>query len=189
MKNLLIATKNKHKLIEFIALLGDRYNIISLFDFPQIDDIPETGDTFESNASIKANTLFDFTSEATIADDSGLIVNVLNGAPGIYSARYAGMPANDSSNRQLLLKNLENVSDRSAYFECCIIFKDQDIERSFTGRLFGKIGTEEKGVNGFGYDSIFIPEGSNKTLAEYSEDEKNTISHRYLACKLLLEAL
>lgn len=189
MKKLLIATKNQHKLNEFEALFGDRFKIISLFDFPEIEDISETGDSFASNASLKANTLFEFTKEATIADDSGLIVNALNGEPGIYSARYAGEPSNDAANRKLLLKNLENIEDRSAYFECCIVLKDHDDERSFTGKLYGRIGFEEKGQNGFGYDSIFIPDGYKKTLAELLEEEKNRISHRYLASKLLLESL
>lgn len=189
MKKLLIATKNQHKLNEFEVLLGARFKILSLFDFPEIEDIAETGDSFSANASIKACTLYKNTKEATIADDSGLNVNALNGAPGVYSARYAGEPSNDQANRQLLLKNMENFVDRSAYFECCIVLMDHEDEKSFTGKLHGSIGFEEKGSNGFGYDSIFIPEGYDLTLAELTEEEKNRISHRALASKLLLEAL
>ena len=189
MKKLLIATKNVHKLEEFRAILVNQFQLLSLFDFPDIPDIEETGNTLEANALIKARALFAATVKTTISDDSGLIVNALDGQPGVYSARYAGGNSNDKANRDLLLKNLENLSDRSAYFECCIIWKDKDVEKTFTEKLYGTKAREEKGKNGFGYDSIFIPEGSDRTLAEYSESEKNGMSHRFLASRELINWL
>jgi len=187
MNKLLIATKNGHKLDEFKEIFGKESNVYSLFDFPDIPEIEETGHTFEENSQLKATTLFKYVKETTIADDSGLVVSSLDGAPGVYSARYSGPNANDRSNRRLLLENMVNVKDRSAYFECCIYLKSKNISRSFTGRLYGNISFEEKGINGFGYDSIFIPIGDTRTLAEYSEVEKNKISHRYLAIQELLK--
>lgn len=190
MKEILLATANAHKLEEFSNILDKDYSIRSLKDYPELPEIDETGSTLEENAGIKAKTLASHTGSTTIADDSGLIIPALNGAPGIHSARYAGQHGNDAANRKLLLHNLENIDDRSAYFECAIVLCYPDGEtRYFSGRLHGRIGYEEKGNNGFGYDSIFIPEGSSKTLAEYSAEEKNQISHRRRAIDRLLQYL
>lgn len=187
MKEILLATANKHKLDEFAAILGSSYLIRSLSDFKEIPDIDETGQTLEDNAGIKARTLFLYTGRPTIADDSGLIVPFLDGAPGVRSARYAGEKSNDAANRTLLLKNLGQTDQRSAFFECVIamVSRDEDI-RYFSGRLYGNISYEERGENGFGYDSIFIPEGDTRTLAEYSPEEKNAISHRKKAIEQLI---
>jgi len=189
MKKLLIATKNKHKLEEFQSILGSQYSILSLFDFPEINDIEETGATFEENAIIKARTLYEMTGESTISDDSGLVVNALHGAPGVYSARYSGQNATDASNRTLLLQNMNGIDDRSAYFECCIALIGEDRTNVFAGQFTGTIGVEERGSNGFGYDPIFIPDGHQRTLAEFLPSEKNEISHRAIASKKLLDYL
>lgn len=189
MKKILIATKNQHKLEEFKEILGRKYEILSLFDFPEIPEIEETGTTFEANALLKARTLFKATGQMTISDDSGLVVEALNGAPGIYSARYAGSKSNDADNRKLLLKNMDGVTHRNAYFECSIALIDSDSEHIFNGRLHGEIGSVEKGQNGFGYDPLFIPTNDTRSLAEYESSEKNKISHRALASQKLIDHL
>ncbi|MBK7741507.1 MAG: RdgB/HAM1 family non-canonical purine NTP pyrophosphatase [Saprospiraceae bacterium] len=190
MNIILLATANGHKLEEFSNILGKEYFIRSLKDYPELPEIEETGTSLEENAGIKAKTLASHIGNTTIADDSGLIVPVLGGDPGIHSARYAGEHGNDSANRKLLLQNLEDFHDRSAYFECVIALCNPDGDTLyFSGKLHGHIGFEEKGSNGFGYDSIFIPEGSDRSLAEFSPEEKNQISHRRKAIDGLLAYL
>lgn len=185
-QKLLLATKNQHKQHEMAVLLGSTFEVLSLLDFPDIGDIEETGSTFEANARLKAQTLFDITGAATIADDSGLSVNALEGQPGIYSARFAGINATDENNRKLLLSNMEHTLDRKAFFTCCIVYISSDTLKVFNGELHGSIAFGERGANGFGYDSVFIPEGSNRTLGEMDADEKNQISHRSKAVQQLI---
>jgi len=190
MTEVLLATGNSHKLQEFEAILGHIFRFLSLKDFPDLPDIEETGQTFTENAIIKAETLSLYTGKDAIADDSGLVVEALDGQPGVHSARYAGKHGDDAGNRKLLLDNLSGVSLRSAYFECVIARARPGQETIFfSGRLMGKIGYAEEGENGFGYDSVFIPDGYSVTLAQLSPKDKNAISHRKLAIDQLLQSI
>lgn len=180
---LLIATKNKGKAAEFEKLLSPHgYEIKTLLDFPEIGEIVENGNTFESNALIKAKALYDATGIACIADDSGLCVDALDGAPGLLSARYAGEKATDDANIDLLLENMKDCEDRNAKFVCAICHYDGKDQEIFMGECHGKIGYERQGDNGFGYDPIFIYE-NGKTFAQMTSEEKNEISHRARAIK------
>ena len=181
---IVIATKNKGKVKEIIHFFKntDIY-FKSLNDFPDIPEIMENGSTFEENAVIKAETTAEILKKPVIADDSGLQVDFLNGRPGVYSARYSGVNATDGSNRLKLLKELEDAKTtdkRSARFVCSLVLWDSRKGLVFktSGICEGTIGFEEKGEGGFGYDSIFIPEGFEKTMAQLTNDEKNSISHR-----------
>lgn len=192
--DIVISTGNAHKLEEIGAILKDLdYNIHSLKDV-NLDnlDIEENGKTFEHNALIKARTVAKLTNMITIADDSGLEVDAIGKKPGIYSARYAGENATDEENREKLLKALKNtpISHRTGRFVCCIavVFPDGK-EFVVRGTCEGTIAFEEKGKNGFGYDSLFIVDKYNKTFAELPSTVKNTISHRARALDLMKEEL
>jgi len=188
---LVIATRNKGKLKEFGTLLHKCFKKISyLGDFKDIPEIEETGKTFKENATIKANRISEITGICTLADDSGLIVDALNGEPGVYSARYAGNNATDSDNNKKLLKTLKGVKNRTARFECCLILvlKNGDIIEA-NGICEGVILDEEKGGNGFGYDPLFYLPELKKTMAELTIEEKNIISHRANAIRDLLSRL
>lgn len=180
---LLLASRNLHKIQEFKEILPAGIDLKSLVDFPQISDIEETGDSFQENAFLKASTLHEYTKRLCIADDSGLCVHALHRAPGIYSARYAGNKATDAQNRLKLLNDLLGVEDRRAYFICCIALVGDNTEAYFQGIINGHISNDERGKKGFGYDSIFIPEGQNITFAEMEPMEKNAMSHRSRAFK------
>jgi len=178
---LIIATKNNGKLKEIKESLNDsRTELLSLNDFTQIEDIPETGNTFEENAWIKAKSVYEKTGICTLADDSGLEVDYLNGRPGVYSARYAGEKETDRENRKKLLHELEGVAhhNRIARFVCVMILYDGIKKNIFKGICEGTIAESERGNNGFGYDSLFIPEGFDQTFAELDIGTKNKISHR-----------
>lgn len=179
MKELLIATKNKHKIIEYKAMLEPLgYSILTLFDYPEIGEIEETGTTFEANALIKAETLAKRIGKPVVADDSGLAVLALDGAPGVYSARYAGESVTYHDNNEKLLRELATKKQRNAYFITVIcLYQEGQEPRFFEGRLHGQIATDYKGEHGFGYDPIFqLDDGRH--LAELPLDEKNSISHR-----------
>lgn len=190
MKKILIATKNKGKIADFTMLFSS-YNIqvMSLYDLEdEVEDIEETGKTFEENAALKAETIAEKLGMLVLADDSGLIVDSLGGAPGIYSARYAGDYANDQNNNALLLKNMINIpeADRTARFICVLAVATPGKETLFyTGYCKGSIATEAKGENGFGYDPLFIPRGYTETMAELEQAEKNAMSHRSEALRVL----
>ncbi|MCF7926129.1 MAG: RdgB/HAM1 family non-canonical purine NTP pyrophosphatase [Candidatus Izimaplasma sp.] len=191
MKEVLIATKNKHKIKELsTVLLPLGFNIKSLYDYPQLPDIIEDQKTFKGNALKKAKTLSQLTNRPVIADDSGLQVKALNDAPGIYSSRFASKHATDKQNNNLLLKKLKNISNREARFitSICLYIPTKE-PIYFTGILNGRIATNYKGENGFGYDPIFIEEGSNKHLAELTLQEKTQISHRAKATQKLISYL
>lgn len=183
MKEVIIATKNAGKAKEFKELFG-RYHInaISLLDLDQeLPDIEETGSTFEENAALKSEGIATILNIPVIADDSGLIIDELDGRPGIFSARYAGEPKDDKRNIQKVLEELKNVSTekRTARFVCVLSVSIPGAPSIFTkGYCEGTITTDERGSNGFGYDPIFIPKGYDKTLAELEPEEKNKISHR-----------
>ena len=189
----IIATHNQKKLAELRRILSPLGIEALTADEAGIDfeDVEETGTTFEENAQIKALALYDGSGYGTIADDSGLCVDALDGAPGIYSARYSGEHGNDAENIVLLLKNMENVPDeqRTARFVCaiCCVMPD-GTQFTVRGECEGKIGYECLGDGGFGYDPIFmLPEG--RSMAELSKDEKDAISHRGNALKKLVERL
>ena len=191
-----LGTKNEHKLTEFLAIFK-AYNYpinlvsVNLFD-GLIQDPIENGKTFRDNAIIKAKYYYDLFKIPVIADDSGLCVDALDGEPGIYSARYASdinINANSSDNRKKLLSKLQNLDNRKAHFTACIVFYDGTNLIVSEGNLYGQITLAEKGNNGFGYDSIFKPDGYEQTLAEMDECEKNKISHRYKAIKALINQL
>ncbi len=189
MKKIVFASSNLGKIKEVKKLLSD-YEILSLSDIGFTKQIEETGSTFEENSFIKAKTVFNFCHIPTIADDSGLVVEALNGAPGVYSARYAGEVANDKLNRTLLLKNMQGVENRNAKFVTCATLVLSENEKIVTnGETLGRILDREVGENGFGYDSIFYSFDLNKSFGEASFEEKNLVSHRYRALKQLKEKL
>lgn len=188
MKTLVIATRNKGKVAEIERILKfDRLNqaaitVKSVAEF-DLADVEETGDTFEANALLKALTVSRATGLPALADDSGLAVEALGGAPGIFSARYSGVHGDDAANIEKLLSELSDLSDsgleRSARFVAVIAVAKPDGSHIMTrGELLGSIATSKRGINGFGYDPIFIPTGSSRTLGEYQPEEKDAISHR-----------
>ncbi|HLR65079.1 MAG TPA: XTP/dITP diphosphatase [Pseudogracilibacillus sp.] len=187
MRELIIATHNKGKVKEFKQLLNDLpIQIYSLHDFPEVDEIEETGSTFHENAQLKAETIARQFQKSVLADDSGLVVDALNGAPGVYSARYAGEHATDDDNIAKLLQSLQQTADadRTAHFICVLAFAQPEKETSFhEGKCFGRIIKETKGEQGFGYDPVFVPRDYDKTFAELSSDVKNKLSHRSQALK------
>lgn len=186
---LAIATNNQHKLQEIRAILGDSFEeLLSLKDLGIDVDVEETGTTLEENALIKARAILALSGIATLADDTGLMVDALNGAPGVYSARYAGEEHNDAKNRALLLKNLDGVKDRSAHFATVIALCYPDGKTlTASGRVNGKILLSERGTEGFGYDSLFFSTELGKTFAEATQAEKNSVSHRGRALRAMLE--
>ncbi|MBF0547001.1 MAG: RdgB/HAM1 family non-canonical purine NTP pyrophosphatase [Candidatus Riflebacteria bacterium] len=186
------ATKNQNKAREIKQIFGDKFEIQTLLDIPNFPEIKEGGNTFQENALFKAQTLWNFVREPAFADDSGLEVDILGGAPGVFSNRYSSPDPNDEKNIQKLLSEMKDFSrgKRTARFRCCIAFIDEDgASRFFEGTLEGLIGFEKKGINGFGYDPIFNLPERGKTLAELSSEEKNLISHRGKAVKALNEFL
>lgn len=194
MRKVVLSSGNQHKINEIKDILKDlNFEVVSKNDIGFRDfDVEEDKITLEGNAFKKAEELHKLVKGIVLADDTGLFVNALNGEPGVYSARYAGEPASDKSNRELLLKNLKDVpaEKRTAYFKTVIAIVFEDGRKVMAeGRVDGKIGYEEKGQNGFGYDSLFIVENTNKTFAEMSEEEKNKISHRARALMNLKKKL
>ena len=186
---LVFATNNKHKLSEVRKMIGDKFEIRSLEDIGCHTAIPETSDSFKGNALQKAEFIKKYYGFDCFADDTGLECTALDGAPGIYSARYAGEDCNTPANRALLLKNMAEKEDRTAQFTTSIALIYNDETHFFDGIVKGIITNEERGEGGFGYDSLFIPEGYDKTFAELGEDVKNKISHRAQAVRKLTEFL
>lgn len=187
--DLIFATHNLHKLTEVKMLLPESINLLSLSDVNYTSEINETETTLEGNALLKAQTIFNHTQINCFADDSGLLVDALNGAPGVYSARYAGEQKNDEDNLQKLLKKLNGIENRKAHFKTVIALVLNNKSYSFEGIINGTIITEKKGGHGFGYDPIFMPDGYSKTFAELSLAEKSAISHRAIAVKKLVTFL
>jgi XTP/dITP diphosphohydrolase len=187
---LLIATRNSHKLNEIRAIFNmPSIELVSVSDFPSLPEVEEDGSTFESNAIKKAVILAITTKLWTLADDSGLQVDCLNGEPGIRSARYAGEPVDYAANNLKLLKAMKEVAVRTARF-CCAIALSSPTGRSqvVVGKCEGRIIGENRGKEGFGYDPLFVPEGHDKTFAEMDNTLKNRISHRAVALGLASEA-
>lgn len=191
MENIVLASFNAHKCTEIAALLKNEAHIIPPQRIGYHEEPEENATTLEGNALIKARALHAFAGVACLADDTGLEVDALSGAPGVRSARFAGENHNDAANRALLLKQLEGVaSPRRARFRTVIAYIDkQGEEHLFNGVVEGEIICEERGEGGFGYDSIFVPEGCTRTFGEMSEEEKNSMSHRARAVEQLANYL
>ena len=183
---LVFASNNKNKIQEIQALVPKNIQIVSLEDIGCTEDIPETADTIEGNAILKANYVTEKYGYNCFADDTGLEVDALNGAPGVYSARYAGEQKDANDNMDKLLDELKDKSNRKANFKTVIALNLNGKQNLFTGIINGKIIDEKIGTNGFGYDPIFVADGYNKTFAELSMEEKSTISHRGIAVKELI---
>ncbi|MDE6380460.1 MAG: RdgB/HAM1 family non-canonical purine NTP pyrophosphatase, partial [Muribaculaceae bacterium] len=188
-RKLVMATNNAGKLREARAIAGDRLEILSLGDIGYHHDIEETADTLEGNALIKVRAIKEATGLDCFADDTGLIVDALGGAPGVHTARYAGEDCDPDRNIDLMLRNLEGVSDRKARFRTCVALSLGGEEHIFEGTVEGSIATERSGSHGFGYDPIFIPEESGICFAEMSDDAKNAISHRSRAISAMMKWL
>ena len=185
MTKLLFATNNAHKLAEVSAVLGDGYELLTPRDCGVTEEIPETCDTLEGNAAQKAHYLHDRIGMDCFADDTGLEVAALGGAPGVHSARYATEGHDFAANNRLLLRNLEGIADRRARFRTVIALLLNGQEYQFEGIVEGHIIDHEIGHEGFGYDPLFVPEGGDKTFAEMDAAEKNAVSHRGRAVRKL----
>lgn len=189
-KKLVFATNNAHKLDEIRAILSDKIEVLSLKDINCDADIPETADTLEGNAALKAEYIYKNYGLDCFADDTGLEVEALGGAPGVYSARYAGGDGHDSeANMRKLLKELDGEQNRKAQFRTAICLIEQGDEHLFEGIVKGSIIEQKRGASGFGYDPVFMPEGYEETFAEMGNAEKNKISHRARAVEKLCEYL
>lgn len=190
--DIIIASTNEGKIEEFRRLLEPLgYNVLSKKEAGIKDNVEETGTTFWENANLKAEAIYNIKHKAVLADDSGVSIDFLNGEPGIYSARYMGLETHEEK-RKCILEKLKNVpeEERGAQFICAICYIDENGNKETVEGIWrGKIAFEEAGENGFGYDSIFIPEGENKTSAQMSSEEKNSKSHRAIALRKLLEIL
>jgi XTP/dITP diphosphohydrolase len=186
---LVFASNNKNKIKEIQLLVSDTIQILSLEEIGCTEDIPETADTIEGNAILKANYVTEKFGFNCFADDSGLEVDALNGEPGVFSARYAGEPKNDENNIDKLLANLKEIKNKKANFKTVICLNLNGKQQLFTGIINGQIIAERVGTNGFGYDPIFVADGYQKTFAELTLEEKSNISHRGIAVKQLITFL
>lgn len=187
---LVMATNNAHKLKELREIIGDKFRVMSLSEIGCHDDIPETCDTLEGNALQKAKWVKERYGYDCFADDTGLMVDALHGAPGVRSARYAGDGHDSEANMRKLLLNLKGSSSRKAHFSTCIALLMGETQKIFEGRVDGEITLEPHGSEGFGYDPVFMPdEGDGKTFAEMTPEEKNHISHRGRAVAKLINFL
>ncbi|WP_431678765.1 RdgB/HAM1 family non-canonical purine NTP pyrophosphatase [Kitasatospora sp. KL5] len=190
-RRLVLATRNRHKVAELRDILGDAgldVELVGADAYPEIPDVPETGVTFAENALLKAHALAKATGHPAVADDSGLCVDVLGGAPGIFSARWSGKHGDDRANLELLLAQLSDIAEphRGAHFACAAALALPDgTERVVEGRLLGTLRTTPTGDGGFGYDPILQPLGETRTCAELTPAEKNAISHRGQAFRAL----
>ena len=190
MKKIVFATNNAHKLEELRQMIGERYEVLGHADIGCHEDIPETADTIEGNAQMKARYVKDNYGYDCFSDDTGLEIDALNGEPGIYSARYAGPGHDSEANIDKVLAKLSGVTERTARFRTAIVLLQGDEMHMFEGQVEGVILTERHGTGGFGYDSIFQPiEGDGSTFAQMSPNEKNSISHRGRAVARLVEFL
>ncbi len=189
MRKLVFATNNNHKLKELMQILPSEFELLSLNDIGCTDEIPETGPTLEVNAAQKSFYIWDKYGINCFADDTGLEIEALGNEPGVFSARYAGEEKSTVANKQKVLENMKNESNRKARFRCVISLIIDGKEKQFEGIVDGQILTENHGEAGFGYDPIFIPDGFSLSFAEMSADDKNKISHRGRAVMKLVEYL
>jgi XTP/dITP diphosphohydrolase len=191
-RTILIATRNKHKTREIGQMLGQQWMVLDLSTLPDAPEIEETGATFQENAALKALAISRLSDELIVADDSGLEVDALQGAPGVYSARYAGKNATDAENRHLVMRNLaaQSISESPGRFRCSMaVARKGELLGIFDGTVEGKVILEERGSNGFGYDPIFVPEGLRQTFGEVPAEMKHSMSHRARALKKLVDFL
>ena len=188
-KKFVFATNNAHKLEEVTAILGNKIELLSMKDINCHADIPETADTLEGNALLKARYIFENYKLDCFADDTGLEVEALNGAPGVYSARYAGDAHNSEANMKKLLQDMEAIENRKAQFRTVFALIINGKEHLFEGIVKGEITKHRHGTSGFGYDPVFIPEEYTQTYAEMGNELKNKISHRALATNKLCNFL
>lgn len=186
MNEIVLASNNVGKLAEYRAMLSG-YNVITPKDLNIELDVEETGNTFYENALLKAKALFDLCGKPSMADDSGLCVDALGGAPGVFSARYSG--GSDKDNINKLLTELRGEKNRTAHFECCIVYYDGKDIISATGKAYGRITQSKEGDGGFGYDPVFFSDDLHKTFGQASEEEKNTVSHRARALSTFMDSL
>ncbi|HRG17498.1 MAG TPA: non-canonical purine NTP diphosphatase [Flavobacterium lutivivi] len=186
---LVFASSNNHKINEIKKLLPENIELLGLNDIQCFDEIPETAETIEGNAILKADYIKNNYGLNCFADDSGLEIEALNGQPGVYSARYAGEPKDDNKNIDKVLLNLHNQTNRKANFKTVICLNLNDKQYLFTGIVNGSIINAKKGDNGFGYDPIFVPDGYDKTFAQMTFEEKNQISHRAKAVMQMIDFL
>lgn len=186
---LIFASSNAHKTAEIQSKLNGRFQIVNLKDLGFTDDIPETAKDLEGNATIKAQFCASKFGVDCFADDTGLEIEALNGEPGVYSARYAGEHRSNSDNMDLVLEKLSSQTNRAACFRTVITLIYKGKEYCFEGRVDGHIQTEKKGEAGFGYDPIFVPEGFDKSFAEMTQAEKNSMSHRARAIEKMVKFL
>ncbi|MCI8413884.1 MAG: RdgB/HAM1 family non-canonical purine NTP pyrophosphatase [Clostridia bacterium] len=189
MEKLIVASKNKAKIAEVAEILKGIYEVVPMSEIGIDADIEETGTTFEENALIKARYVFTRTGHAALSDDSGLAVDALGGAPGIYSARYCGDHGDDKANNALLLRNMENQENRSARFVSAVALVASEGEFTAEGRVEGRILYAEEGNGGFGYDPIFYSDELGKSFGVATPEEKNSVSHRSRALQALVRAL
>ena len=183
---IVLATQNPNKRKELLEMLPDHYQILSPLEVNWTEPIAETGDTLRANALIKAKTLSDHSGYPALADDSGLLVDALRGAPGVYSARYAGEGATDQDNMAKLLREMAGKPNRKAHFETVLAFVDGGSVHYFSGQVHGHIGEQPRGQNGFGYDPLFIPEGHDQSFGQLPAETKKSLSHRSQALKAFL---
>ena len=186
---LIIASQNQNKLVEFKKILGDKINLFSLSDIGLNQEIPENEKTIKKNAMFKAKFVNTQTGKNVFADDTGLEIDSLNGEPGVYSARYSGVERNSDKNIELVLTKLKNKSNRNSRFKTIISLILDGKSVNFEGVIEGKITEEKRGNNGFGYDPIFQPNGYASTFGEMSLKEKNKISHRSIAINKMVQYL
>jgi XTP/dITP diphosphohydrolase len=176
---LIIATRNAHKTSEIRAMVGGRYDVLDVTSFPECPEIDETGSTFLENARLKALGISHVMEGMVLSDDSGLEVDALGGAPGVWSSSYGGEEGNHPRNNARLLDEMRGITDRRARFRCTMVLAANGSElANFSGTVEGRIIDGPRGAMGFGYDPLFIPEGYDATFAELGEDVKNTLSHR-----------
>ena len=185
MRKIVLATRNQGKIREFERLLAEfatNIKVLGLNEFPDMPDVEETGDSFEANSLLKASAVAEFTKLPSLADDSGLCVDALNGNPGIFSARWSGVHGDDKANNAKLISQLQGIENRSAQFRCVVtlVIPTETGTKVIveSGSVAGNIVDDERGESGFGYDPIFIPIGSDLTFGEFSHEEKDKISHR-----------
>ena len=186
---LIIASQNQNKLVEFKKILGDKINLFSLSDIGLNQEIPENEKTIKKNAMFKAKFVNTQTGKNVFADDTGLEIDSLNGEPGVYSARYSGVDRNSDKNIELVLRKLKNQANRNSRFKTIISLIIDGKSVNFEGVVEGKITEEKRGGNGFGYDPIFQPNGYSSTFGEMSLKEKNKISHRSIAINKMVQYL
>lgn len=190
MTRLVVATRNAHKTAEIRSMIGERFEVLDSNDFPETPKIEETGTTFLENARLKAEGISRVIDGWVLSDDSGLEVDALGGAPGVWSSSYGGDEGNHVLNNARLLREMEGIEDRRARFRCTMVLAKDGMEQAhFEGSVEGRIIDEPRGAQGFGYDPLFIPDGFDETFAELGEEVKNTLSHRSRALAKVIHFL